>query len=196
MSGTGRRSGSGWSRSPRPPRRSGRCWCGCWQPPSTPLTGIPCAASPGSRGPPWGCGDPGSSRTHPDRRVLAQPGRGCLGLCRRWRSPPDARRVVGVGHPPRSSLRSTNTIESRIEICRDRAAKVKRWQDGQLVLCRRQRSALSHRARRMQHDLRSTPILRCLEPSITGRGATARPSPIHPSMEASDAALPVHHPCP
>jgi hypothetical protein len=31
-------------------------------------------------------------------------------------------------------LRSTNTIESMIEICRDHAANVKRWQDGQMVL--------------------------------------------------------------
>jgi putative transposase len=32
------------------------------------------------------------------------------------------------------TLRSTNTIESMIEICRDHAANVKRWQDGQMVL--------------------------------------------------------------
>jgi putative transposase len=31
-------------------------------------------------------------------------------------------------------LRSTNAIESMIEICRDHAANVKRWQDGQMVL--------------------------------------------------------------
>ena len=32
------------------------------------------------------------------------------------------------------TLRSTNCIESMIEICRDHAANVKRWQDGQMVL--------------------------------------------------------------
>jgi putative transposase len=32
------------------------------------------------------------------------------------------------------TLRSTNTIESMIEICRDHAANVKRWQNGQMVL--------------------------------------------------------------
>jgi putative transposase len=32
------------------------------------------------------------------------------------------------------TLRSTNTIESMIQICRDHAANVKRWQDGQMVL--------------------------------------------------------------
>ena len=34
------------------------------------------------------------------------------------------------------TLRSTNSIESMIEICRDHAANVKRWQDGQMVLGR------------------------------------------------------------
>ena len=32
------------------------------------------------------------------------------------------------------TLRSTNCIESMIEICRDHAANVKRWRDGQMVL--------------------------------------------------------------
>ncbi len=32
------------------------------------------------------------------------------------------------------TLRSTNSIESMIEICRDHAVNVKRWQDGQMVL--------------------------------------------------------------
>jgi hypothetical protein len=31
-------------------------------------------------------------------------------------------------------LRSTNSVESMIETCRDHAANVKRWQDGQMVL--------------------------------------------------------------
>jgi transposase-like protein len=41
-----------------------------------------------------------------------------------------------LGVPPTlaRTLRSTNTIESMIEICRDHAANVKRWQDGQMVL--------------------------------------------------------------
>jgi hypothetical protein len=32
------------------------------------------------------------------------------------------------------TLRSTNAIESMIEICLDHAANVKRWQEGQMVL--------------------------------------------------------------
>jgi putative transposase len=41
-----------------------------------------------------------------------------------------------LGVPPTlaRTLRSTNTIESMIAICRDHAANVKRWQDGQMVL--------------------------------------------------------------
>jgi putative transposase len=47
--------------------------------------------------------------------------------------------TLAIGHlgvPPTlaRTLRSTNTIESMIEICRDHAANVKRWQDGQMVL--------------------------------------------------------------
>ena len=41
-----------------------------------------------------------------------------------------------LGVPPTlaRTLRSTNTIESMIEICRDHAVNVKRWRDGQMVL--------------------------------------------------------------
>jgi len=41
-----------------------------------------------------------------------------------------------LGVPPTlaRTLRSTNSIESMIEICRDHAANVKRWQDGLMVL--------------------------------------------------------------
>jgi putative transposase len=44
--------------------------------------------------------------------------------------------VTRLGVPPRlaRTLRSTNAIESMIEICRDHAANVKRWRDGQMAL--------------------------------------------------------------
>jgi putative transposase len=44
--------------------------------------------------------------------------------------------ITRLGVPPTlaRTLRSTNTIESMISICRDHAANVKRWQDGQMVL--------------------------------------------------------------
>lgn len=44
--------------------------------------------------------------------------------------------VVRLGLPPilRSTLRSTNAIESMIEICRDHSTNVKRWRDGDMVV--------------------------------------------------------------
>ena len=41
-----------------------------------------------------------------------------------------------LGVPPTlaRTLRSTNAIESMIEICRDHSDNVKRWRDGQMVL--------------------------------------------------------------
>jgi putative transposase len=44
--------------------------------------------------------------------------------------------VLRLGVPPTlaRTLRSTNTIESMISICRDHAGNVKRWQDGTMAL--------------------------------------------------------------
>ena len=44
--------------------------------------------------------------------------------------------ITRLGVPPTlaRTLRSTNPIESMIEICRDHAANVKRWRDGQMAL--------------------------------------------------------------
>ena len=44
--------------------------------------------------------------------------------------------VLALGVPPTlaRSLRSTNTIESMIEICREHAANVKRWRDDQMAV--------------------------------------------------------------
>ena len=44
--------------------------------------------------------------------------------------------ILRLGVPPTlaRTLRSTNTIESMIEICREHAGNVKRWQDGQMAL--------------------------------------------------------------
>jgi putative transposase len=44
--------------------------------------------------------------------------------------------VVRLDLPPilRSTLRSTNAIESMIEICRDHSSNVKRWRDGEMVV--------------------------------------------------------------
>jgi hypothetical protein len=44
--------------------------------------------------------------------------------------------ILRLGVPPTlaRTLRSTDSIESMIEICRDRSANVKHWQDGQMAL--------------------------------------------------------------
>ena len=44
--------------------------------------------------------------------------------------------ISRLGVPPTlaRTLRSTNAIESMIEICRDHSANVKRWRDGQMAL--------------------------------------------------------------
>ena len=44
--------------------------------------------------------------------------------------------VGRLGVPPTlaRTLRSTNAIESMIEICRDHASNVKRWRDGRMAL--------------------------------------------------------------
>jgi hypothetical protein len=44
--------------------------------------------------------------------------------------------IIRLGVPPTlaRTLRSTNSIESMIQSCRDHAADVKRWQNGQMVV--------------------------------------------------------------
>jgi putative transposase len=53
-----------------------------------------------------------------------------------WEGLAETLTIGRLGVPPAlaRTLRSTNSIESMIEICRDHAANVKRWQDGQMVL--------------------------------------------------------------
>jgi putative transposase len=48
----------------------------------------------------------------------------------------DTLTVLRLGVPPTlaRTLRSTNTIESMISVCRDHSANVKRWRDGQMAL--------------------------------------------------------------
>ena len=48
----------------------------------------------------------------------------------------DTLTIGRLGVPPTlaRTLRSTNAIESMIEICRDHSANVKRWRDGQMAL--------------------------------------------------------------
>ena len=48
----------------------------------------------------------------------------------------DTLTVLRLGVPPTlaRTLRSTNTIESMISVCREHSANVKRWRDGQMAL--------------------------------------------------------------
>jgi putative transposase len=63
------------------------------------------------------------SRSHPDAAASLREG------------PAETLTIAKLGVPPTlaRTLRDTNTIESMIEICRDHAANIKRWQDGQMV---------------------------------------------------------------
>jgi putative transposase len=49
---------------------------------------------------------------------------------------PETLTVLRLGVPPTlaRTLRSTNAIESMIEICREHAKNVKNWRDGQMAL--------------------------------------------------------------
>jgi putative transposase len=49
-----------------------------------------------------------------------------------WSRPHDP--ALGVPPTLARTLRSTNSIESMISICRDHTANVKRWRDGQMAL--------------------------------------------------------------
>jgi putative transposase len=67
-------------------------------------------------------------------RELARSHPGAAGSLREGLS--ETLTIGRLGVPPTlaRTLRSTNSIESMIAICRDDAANVKRWQDGQMVL--------------------------------------------------------------
>jgi hypothetical protein len=79
--------------------------------------------------------------------------------------------VIRLGVPPTlaRTLRSTNSIESMIAICRDHATNVKRWQDGQMV--RRWIAAgmgeAAKQFRRVNGYLHLPALRRALEATIT-----------------------------
>ncbi|HEV2811252.1 MAG TPA: IS256 family transposase [Acidimicrobiales bacterium] len=67
-------------------------------------------------------------------RSLAKSHPGAAGSLREGLS--DTLTVTRLGVPPTlaRTLRSTNAVESMIEICRDHSTNVKRWRDGQMAL--------------------------------------------------------------
>ena len=70
----------------------------------------------------------------PGQRTRPHPSRGGREPARGPRR--DTLTVLRLGVPPTlaRTLRSTNTIESMISVCREHSANVKRWRDGQMAL--------------------------------------------------------------
>jgi hypothetical protein len=90
---------------------------------------------------PSGCGAPTTRLTRSSPRPSWRHWRGSwIALIpappRPWEGLAETLTIGRLGVPPTlaRTLRSTNAIESMIEICRDHAANVKRWRDGQMVL--------------------------------------------------------------
>ena len=79
--------------------------------------------------------------------------------------------VIRLGVPPTlaRTLRSTNSIESMIAICRDHAANVKRWQDGQMVLrwVAAGMGEAANQFRRVNGDLHLPALRSALDATIT-----------------------------
>lgn len=77
-----------------------------------------------------------------------------------------------LGVPPTlaRTLRSTNAIESMIEICRDHSANVKRWRDGQMALrwCAAGMGEAAKQFRRVNGHLHLPALRRALDAHITG----------------------------
>ena len=80
--------------------------------------------------------------------------------------------VNRLGVPPTlaRTLRSTNAIESMIEICRDHSTNVKRWRDGQMVLrwCAAGMLEASKQFRRVNGYLHLPALRNTLDTHITG----------------------------
>ena len=77
-----------------------------------------------------------------------------------------------LGVPPTlaRTLRSTNAIESMIEICRDHSANVKRWRDGHMALrwCAAGMGEAAKQFRRVNGHLHLGALRRALDAQVTG----------------------------
>jgi hypothetical protein len=84
--------------------------------------------------------------------------------------------VLRLGVPPTlaRTLRSTNTIESMIEICREHSKNVKRWRDGQMALrwCAAGMLEAGHQFRRVNGHLHLPRLRAALDASFTENVAT------------------------
>ena len=79
--------------------------------------------------------------------------------------------ISRLGVPPTlaRTLRSTNAIESMIEICRDHSANVKRWRDGHMTLrwCAAGMSEAAKQFRRVNGHLHLPALRRALDAQVT-----------------------------
>ena len=80
--------------------------------------------------------------------------------------------ILRLGVPPTlaRTLRSTNPIESMIEICREHSKNVKRWQNGQMALrwCAAGMLEADHQFRRVNGHLHLPRLHAALEAHLTG----------------------------
>ena len=84
----------------------------------------------------------------------------------------DTLTVTRLGVPPTlaRTLRSTNAVESMIEICRDHSTNVKRWRDGQMALrwCAAGMNEASKQFRRVNGFLHLPALKAALEAHVSG----------------------------
>lgn len=80
--------------------------------------------------------------------------------------------ITRLGVPPTlaRTLRSTNAVESMIEICRDHSANVKRWRDGQMALrwCAAGMNEAAKQFRRVNGHLHLPALRDALERHVAG----------------------------
>jgi len=88
--------------------------------------------------------------------------------------------VVRLGVPPtlRSTLRSTNAIESMIEVCRDHSRNVKRWRDGDMVIrwCAAGMLEAAKQFRRVKGHLHLPALRAALDAHVTVTAAITEPA--------------------
>jgi len=85
--------------------------------------------------------------------------------------------ILRLGVPPTlaRTLRSTNSIESMIEICREHSKNVKRWRDGTMALrwCAAGMVEAGHQFRRVNGHLHLPKLRAALEEHFSGSVSAA-----------------------